>query len=80
MLSALWRVWLVIAKKIGHLQSFLVLTLFYFIVMMPFALAVRLFSDPLGLRETPSWRRLSRGRGSAASLDAMRAQSWGSAQ
>ena len=80
MLKNLWRGWLVVARKIGRFQSQLILTLFYFIVMMPFALAVRLFSDPLGLRETPSWRRLSRGRGSAASLDAMRAQSWGSAQ
>lgn len=74
MLRALWRGWLVVARKIGQLQSFLVLGLAYFVFIAPFALAVRLSSDPLGLREAPTWRWLPRGKESAASLSLMRQQ------
>lgn len=79
MLRALWRAWLVLARKIGRFQSLLTLSLVYFVVIAPFAVAIRLFSDPLGLKGAPSWRRLRPGSESMASLDSMRLQSWGGA-
>jgi hypothetical protein len=57
---ALWRGWLVVASKIGQCQSFLILSLVYFLVIAPFALAVRYLVDPLGLRVASSWRWRSR--------------------
>jgi saxitoxin biosynthesis operon SxtJ-like protein len=59
MLRAFWKGWLAIAKKIGHFQSQLILALVYFIVVAPFALAVRIFKDPLNRRGGASWHRLS---------------------
>lgn len=79
MLRALWRAWLVLARRIGRFQSLLILSFVYFVVIAPFALVVRLFSDPLGLRTARSWHWLPLGDESMASLDAMRLQSWGGA-
>jgi hypothetical protein len=73
MFRALWRGWLVVARKIGQVQSFLILSLVYFLVMVPFALAVRHVLDPLGLRVATSWRWLSRGEESRT-LSFMRQQ------
>lgn len=50
MLHKLWSQWLTLARKIGQFQSRIILTLFYFIIVAPFGLAVRLFSDPLHTR------------------------------
>ncbi len=50
MLRKLWSRWLVLAHKIGQFQSRIILTLFYFIFVTPFGLAVRLFADPLHVR------------------------------
>ena len=50
MLRRLWSHWLVLAHKIGQFQSRIILTLFYFIVVTPFGLGVRLFADPLHVR------------------------------
>jgi hypothetical protein len=68
MFKALWRGWLIVAKKIGAVQSYIVLTIFYFVALAPFALPIRLFSDPLKLRRMPSWDPLTRDDGSAADL------------
>ncbi len=74
MLKALWRGWLVAARKIGYFQSQVVLTLTYFVVVAPFALAVRLFSDPLRLRHPSSWQPLSAPVQSSATLNSLRQQ------
>jgi hypothetical protein len=50
MLSRLWARWKVIARKIGDVQSRLLLCVFYFVVLAPFGVAVRMLSDPLRLR------------------------------
>ena len=50
MLRTLWSRWLVLARKIGQFQSRIILTLFYFVFVTPFALIARLFTDPLHLR------------------------------
>jgi hypothetical protein len=74
MLKALWRGWLTVAKKIGRVQSQLILTLIYFVILAPFALAVRLFLDPMDLRGTRSWRWPQGGAHSTPSLDSVRQQ------
>ena len=48
-LKAAWAKWQVIAHKIGDFQSRLLLSIFYFVVLGPFALGARIVSDPLGL-------------------------------
>lgn len=51
MLYRLWERWKAIAHVIGNFQARLLLTLFYFVLLSPFGLGVRLLSDPLGLRK-----------------------------
>ena len=46
----LWSQWMILARKIGQFQSRIILTFFYFLVVAPFGLAVRLLSDPLHVR------------------------------
>ena len=46
----LWEGWKVVAHAIGNFQARLLLSLFYFLVVPPFALLVKLFMDPLRLR------------------------------
>ncbi|MCB0246825.1 MAG: hypothetical protein KDI07_13685 [Anaerolineae bacterium] len=41
---------MVLARKIGKFQSRILLTFFYFVIVLPFGLAVRLFADPLHIR------------------------------
>ena len=59
----LWEWWKGVAKKIGDFQARLLLTVFYFILFSPFALAVRKWSDPLAIksRAAPSWRHRTDG-------------------
>jgi len=49
-LKEIWRRWTRIAKIIGEFQSRLILTIFYFLIMGPVALCVRIVSDPLRLK------------------------------
>jgi len=53
-LKRLWQGWKRIAKKIGNFQSRVLLTIFYFTVVLPFGLAARLFSDPLRIKKRPT--------------------------
>jgi hypothetical protein len=48
-LRAIWRRWQRAAKKVAEFQARLLLSLFYFLVLAPFALVLRLASDPLEL-------------------------------
>ncbi|MCA9869797.1 MAG: hypothetical protein H6649_09155 [Caldilineae bacterium] len=50
MLRKLWNRWMVLARKIGKFQSRILLTFFYFVIVLPFGLAVRLLADPLHIR------------------------------
>ncbi|MEZ4768317.1 MAG: hypothetical protein R2844_07815 [Caldilineales bacterium] len=54
MLRKLWDRWMVLARKIGKFQSRILLTLFYFVIVLPFGLAVRLLADPLHIRRHQS--------------------------
>jgi len=49
-LKAIWEWWKPIGHRIGNFQARVVLTLFYFVGVMPFAIGVLLLSDPLGLK------------------------------
>jgi hypothetical protein len=53
-----WTAWKRIAHRIGHVQARILLTLFYFVILAPFAVALRLFADPLAIKPgTPrGWR------------------------
>jgi uncharacterized membrane protein YbhN (UPF0104 family) len=53
-LKALWEAWKRIAHKIGNFQARVLLTLLYAIAVLPFGLAVRLFSDPLRIKHRPT--------------------------
>jgi hypothetical protein len=52
-----WQAWKRIGQFIGDQIGRLVLTIFYFTLFVPFALGVRLFSDPLAIRPPgrPKW-------------------------
>jgi hypothetical protein len=45
-----WELWKRFARKIGDFQARVLLILFYFVVLGPFALAVRWASDPLAIK------------------------------
>jgi len=53
-LRTLWEVWKRLAKKIGNFQARVFLTLLYAIVVLPFGLMVRLFSDSLHIKSRPT--------------------------
>lgn len=53
-----WKWWKRTARKIGDFQARVILTIFYFVIVGPFALLVRSISDPLALkpRTTRGWQ------------------------
>jgi hypothetical protein len=55
-LRRLWTGWTRVAHRIGNVQARVMLTVFYAVVVSPFALAVRVLSDPLRLGAPPAWR------------------------
>lgn len=70
-----WERWVAIAHVIGTFQARVLLSLFYFVVVPPFALVVKLARDPLGLR-APAQASGWRGREPTdTSVDAARRQS-----
>ena len=57
MLQRVWNGVLTMAKRIGRVQAWLILTVFYFVILAPAALIYRLAADPLRLRPARSiWR------------------------
>ena len=50
----LWQGWQRVARAIGNLFSRVVTTLAYVVVIPIFALGVKLFADPLGLKPGPA--------------------------
>jgi hypothetical protein len=51
MLRNLWNRWKAFGQKIADFQARLILTLVYFIVVLPFGLIIRGFGDPLNIRK-----------------------------
>ena len=58
-----WHGWKAFGEFLGNALARVVLTAFYFTVLVPFALGVRLFSDPLHIKTTasPFWRSRTTG-------------------
>ena len=50
LLHLVWERWKVVAHVIGNFQARVLLTVFYFLIVPPFALVVKLAKDPMGLR------------------------------
>lgn len=46
----LWQRWKDFSKRMGSFQSKIILSLFFFLLVSPFALAVKIFSDPLRIK------------------------------
>jgi len=49
-LRSIWHGWRAIALRIGQWQTRVILSLLYFVVIMPAAIAVRAIGDPLDLK------------------------------
>jgi hypothetical protein len=64
LLRRAWEGWKRFGKKVGDLQARFLLTFFYFVILAPFAFAMRA-ADPLALRRVGGgWRdRLPAGDG-----------------
>jgi hypothetical protein len=54
MLKRIWQAWKRIAHKIGNFQARVLLTIFYAVLVFPFGVAARLFSDPLRIKHRPT--------------------------
>jgi len=52
-IKRIWQAWKRIAQKIGNFQARVLLTVIYAVLVLPFGLAVRLFSDPLRVKRRP---------------------------
>jgi hypothetical protein len=46
-----WVGWKSFAHKLGNFQARVILTILYFVMIAPFSLIVRFFSDPLSLKK-----------------------------
>ena len=56
-LRAAWDAWKRLARRIGDIQARILLTVFYYLVLGPFALVLLRRSDPLALgRGSGGWR------------------------
>ncbi|MEX0999726.1 MAG: hypothetical protein WD000_07180 [Thermodesulfobacteriota bacterium] len=47
----LWEGWKKIAQMIGDFNARVILTIFYFILLCPFAIMLKLFTDPLEIKK-----------------------------
>lgn len=54
MITRAWEWWKRIARKVGNFQARALLTVFYAVLMLPFGMAVRLFFDPLRVKQRPT--------------------------
>ena len=53
-IKKLWLSWENFSKRMGSFQSRIILSLFYFFFVTPFALGVKIFSDPLNIKHQSS--------------------------
>ncbi len=57
-INKFWQSWKNFSKRTGSFQSKIILSFFFFLLVTPFALAVKIFSDPLrikGKNEKTHW-------------------------
>ena len=57
LIKKFWEKWKAFGHKVGNFQARLILSLFYFIVISPFGMVVKVFSKPLRLKlsHTSNW-------------------------
>jgi hypothetical protein len=60
LLRLLWSRWKAFGHALATIQSRILLFVFYFVILGPFALVMRAFADPLGLRRGDSTHWLER--------------------
>ena len=63
-LKTVWRGWLRFGHFMGDIVGRVVLTVFYFTIMLPFSFIVTLFSDPLDMKrkdKAPAWHARTTG-------------------
>jgi hypothetical protein len=62
----LWERWKKFGKRIGDFQARALLSIFYFIILAPFALIIQRVSDPLAIKTETSggWQVKGEGEGS----------------
>lgn len=53
-LKELWQRWVRFSKRIADWQARLLLSMLYFLMILPIGLIVRVFADPLALKKTPA--------------------------
>jgi hypothetical protein len=53
-LKKLWSSWKSFSKRMGSFQTRIIFSFFYFIFVTPFALGVKIFSDPLKIKHKSS--------------------------
>jgi hypothetical protein len=74
MLRYLWERWKAAAHKLGNFQARLLLNVFYFLILSPFALGVKMFSDPLRIRRQNLLQWLPRDKETTSSTQGSRRQ------
>jgi hypothetical protein len=52
--KALWTAWVRLARRIGHVQARVLLTMLYAVVLLPFGICVGLFADVLRTKVRPT--------------------------
>ncbi len=52
--TKLWEGWKKFGHAVGNFQARLLLTLIYYVLVLPFGLGVRLFSDSMNMKKRPS--------------------------
>jgi len=64
--KTLWERWKRFGKRIGDFQARALLSIFYFIILAPFAIIIRWVSDPLAIKTETSmgWQVKEEGEGS----------------
>ena len=50
MLKRVWQTWKQVAHAVGTFQARILLTVFYAVLVLPFGIVARLFSDPLRIK------------------------------
>ena len=73
-LQIIWSIWKKFGEAIGDFVARLVLTVFYFTVLVPFGVGVQMFGDPLKLKRTTSDVRWQIRGKVEVSLDSFRRQ------
>jgi len=54
MLKRAWQTWKRVARTVGTFQARVLLTIVYALLVLPFGIFMRLFSDPLRIKHPPS--------------------------